>query len=129
MSRSDVEAGERRWLDRMNGGDAAGTAAIYEPDARLMPPNMEIIAGRDGIEAFCKEFTALDAKLAFKLLEVYDGGDVCTAVGTYELDMRPPGADPEQDRGKFVEVWRRGTDGEWRIAEDIFNSSLPAPTP
>ena len=127
VSRADVEAGERRWLERMNGGDAAGVAAMYESDARLMPPNMEIMAGRETIEAFCKEFTALDAKLSFELLDVHEGGDLCVAVGTYEMDVRPPGADPQHDRGKYIEVWRRAAGGEWRIIEDIFNSSEPAP--
>jgi uncharacterized protein (TIGR02246 family) len=128
MSRADVEAGERRWLERMNGGDAAGVAAIYATTARLMPPNMDILAGRDAIEAFCKEFTAMGAKLSFDLLTVHEAGDLSVAVGTYELDFQPPGAEPQHERGKYIEVWRREPDGEWRIADDIFNSSEPAPS-
>lgn len=129
MSRSDVEAGEQRWLECMNGGDAAGVAAVYTTDARLMAPNMDILSGRDAIEAFCKEFTALDAKLSFDLLTVHELGDVCVAVGTYDMQVRPPGMDPQKDRGKYIEVWRRDADGQWRIFEDMFNSSLPAAPP
>ena len=128
MSRADVEAGERRWLERMNGGDAAGVAALYSSTARLMPPNLDILAGRDAIEAFCKEFTAMAAKLSFELLTVHEAGEMSVAVGTYTLDFEPPGAGPQHDRGKFIEVWRREHDGEWRIVDDIFNSSEPAPT-
>lgn len=127
MARSDVEAGERRWLESMNGGDASAVAAMYATDARLMPPNMDTISGRDGIEAFCKEFISLDAKLSFSLLTVHDGGDLCAAVGTYEMQVTPPGAEPQQDRGKYIEIWSRQPDGQWRIVDDIFNSSLPAP--
>jgi ketosteroid isomerase-like protein len=39
-----------------------------------------------------------------------------------------PGGEPQKDSGKFIEVWRRQGDGSWKIADDIFNSSLPAPT-
>ena len=29
------------------------------------------------------------------------------------------------DRGKYLVVWKRGADGNWRLHRDIFNSSLP----
>lgn len=127
MARSDVEAGEGRWLERMNGGDASGVAALYATNARLMAPNMDTVSGREAIEGFCKEFTALDAKLSFNLLTVHEGGDICAAVGTYEMQVTPPGAEPQQDQGKYIEIWQRQPDGEWLIVDDIFNSSLPVP--
>lgn len=128
MSRSDVEAGERRWLQAMNGGDAAAVAAVYAEDAHLLPPNADIIGGRPSIESFCKEFIALGASLSFELIAVHEADDLCAAVGRYEMDLRPPGAEPQHDTGKYIEVWRRDADGEWRIFDDIFNSNLPAPT-
>ena len=36
---------------------------------------------------------------------------------------------PRSALWKFIEVWLRESDGAWRIADDIFNSNLPAPTP
>ena len=125
MSRQDVEAGEQKWLKAFNGGDASGVAACYQQDARLMPPNSEIVEGRAGIEAFTKEFVQTGAQLSFKLLTVHESPDACTAVGQYEMEI--PGM--PSDRGKFMEVWRRQSDGSWQIADDIFNSSLPAPAP
>jgi ketosteroid isomerase-like protein len=32
------------------------------------------------------------------------------------------------DRGKFVVVWKKQTDGAWMIVADIWNSDLPAAT-
>lgn len=127
MSRTDVEAGERLWLEAFNGGDAAGVAMRYEDTARLGAPNMEMIKGRAGIEAFCKEFIAARGTLSFRLVDVYGSDDVSIAVGEYDLVLKPEGDEPQQDRGKYVEVWRRQSDGSWLIADDIFNSSLPAP--
>jgi len=127
MSKKDIEAAEQQWLNAFNGGDAAGVAQQYEEQARLMPPNLDILEGRGAIEAFCKEFVATGAQLAFRLLTVHESPQVCSAVGTYEMTIPVPGGEPQKDSGKFVEVWRRQGNGSWQIADDIFNSSLPAP--
>lgn len=122
MARADVEIGEKRWLEAFNGGDAAGVAGCYEAGARLMAPNAETLEGRGAIEAFTKEFVATGAKLTFELVAVHESADMCASVGRYVMTF--PGDAPE-DRGKFVEVWRRQSDGSWLMADDIFNSDLP----
>ena len=127
MSRSDIEAGEKKWLAAFNGGDAAGVTKCYTADARLMPPNADILEGGAAIEAFVKEFVATGAQLTFSLLTVHESADVCTSVGTYDMTIPVPGGEPQKDQGKFIEVWTRQSDGSWLIADDIFNSSLPAP--
>ena len=124
MSKQDIEGRERDWLSAFNGGDASGVANIYTSDARLMPPGAPIIAGRDAIEGFVKEFVTTGAQLNFSLLTVHDAGDLCAAVGEY--DMKIPGA--PDDQGKFIEIWRRQGDGTWLIVDDIFNSSVAPPS-
>ena len=126
MSRKDVEAQEQNWLKAFNGGDASGVAALYSDEARLMPPNTEIVEGRVAIEGYVKEFVTTGAQLSFKLLTVHESPTFCVAVGRYEMDI-PTGAEVQKDTGKFMEVWARQSDGSWQIADDIFNSSLPAP--
>src|SRR5437899_2220078 len=126
MSRSKVEAGEAQWLKAFNGGDAAGVAQCYTADARLLPPNADIVDGRPAIEGFVKEFVATGAQLKFSLLTVHETPDVCASVGTYEMTIPVPGGEPQKDLGKFIEVWTKQGDGSWLIADDIFNSNLPA---
>ena|SRR5947209_20443005 len=123
MARTDVEAGEAKWLEAFNGGDAAGVAARYEQDGRLMAPNLPAMEGRDQIEVFAKEFVQTGAKLGFSLVTVHESPDMCASVGRYEMDI--PGA--PKDQGKFIEIWRRQPDGSWLIADDIFNSDNPPP--
>jgi len=126
MSRKDIEAGEKSWLKAFNAGDASGVAQLYTDKGRLMPPNADIIQGRDGIEAMLKEFIAMGASMTFQLLNVHESADMCASVGRYEMDLNPPGGEAMHDSGKFIEVWVREADGKWRIADDIFNSNLPA---
>jgi uncharacterized protein (TIGR02246 family) len=129
MSRQDIEAQEARWLQAFNGGDAAGVARLYIENGRVLPPNNDIVQGRSAIEAFVKEFLQMDPSMSFGLLTVHESADLCAAVGRYEMELHPQGADAQTDSGKFVEVWTRQPDGSWLIADDIFNSNLPAPSP
>ena len=102
MSRSNIEAAEKAWLTAFNGGDAAGVANQYAIDARLMPPNSDIIDGRAAIEGFVKEFVATGAQLTFSLLKVHESADMCAAVGTYEMTIPVPGGEPQKDLGKYI---------------------------
>src|SRR5207302_4016960 len=90
MSRQDVEAGEKKWLEAFNGGDASGVAQRYAEDGRLMPPNSDTLQGRSAIEPFIKEFLQMKAKLSFKLVDLHDAGDTCVAIGQYEMEFEPP---------------------------------------
>ncbi|TML43415.1 MAG: DUF4440 domain-containing protein [Actinobacteria bacterium] len=124
VGKKDIEKRERDWLKAFNGGDASGVAKLYEENARLLPPNSDIVQGRGAIEGYIKEFLTTEAQLSFKLLTVHESPDLCAAVGEYE--MKIPGA--PDDKGKYIEVWRRQGDGTWQVAEDIFNSNTPLPT-
>ena len=41
--------------------------------------------------------------------------------------MNPAYAEWETDSGKYVVVWKKQDDGNWRLHVDIWNSDLPAP--
>ena len=127
MSWREIEPRERDLLDALNGGDASGVARHYTEDARLLPPNADILQGRAAVEEFFSALTGMGASLALTLVGTHEAPELCVEVGRYELAFRPPGGEPATDSGKFLVVWTRAPDGAWLIAEDMFNSSLPAP--
>ncbi len=49
-------------------------------------------------------------------------GDHAYDYGVYEVDVLRHGQPRPQTRGKYVIVWERGADREWRIKLDIWNS-------
>jgi uncharacterized protein (TIGR02246 family) len=126
MSKKNIEAAEKNWLEAFNGGDASGVANRYTTDARFMPPNSDIVEGRSDIEGFVKGFVATGAQLKFNLLTVHETPELCVAVGRYEMDIPTPDG-PQKDHGKYIEVFAKQSDGSWLIVDDIFNSSVPAP--
>jgi ketosteroid isomerase-like protein len=60
-------------------------------------------------------------------VEASRGGDLAYSVGTYELTMNDPKGKPVTDRGKYMTVWKKQPDGQWKVVTDMYNSDLPAP--
>ena len=110
----------------MNAKDIDALAALYTSNARLMPPNAEMATGTNAVrDTFAG---MIDAGIAANLtsVETRVAGDIGYNVGTYVLRA----GDEVVDTGKYVETWQRADDGQWRIANDIWNSDVaPAPAP
>ncbi len=114
-----------QWETMLNEQDIDGLVALYTDDARIMPPNGVMKTGKAAVR---EEFGAMiDANLGGELntLEAKVAGDIGYRVGTYNLNANGVPV----DTGKYIEVWHRGSDGEWRIASDIWNSDNPPAPP
>lgn len=111
-------------------GDVDTMVATYTDDASLMPPEMPAAEGSDAIrawfEAFFEQMTIETFTLDAAAVEV--AGDWAYRRGSFEMTAVPVGGgEAVLDAGKFVEIWRRGDDGAWRMAVDIWNSDQPTP--
>jgi ketosteroid isomerase-like protein len=98
-------------------------AELYTPDGIVLPPNMDMIKGREAITGLWKAVFDMGIKsLKLETIEVEDSGCLCVEVGLFELY----GANGDLlDKGKYMVTWRHA-EGEWKLYRDIFNSSLPA---
>ena len=108
--------------EEMKRGDSNALAAHYASDAVVMPPNSEIVKGKDvaGIWGGAIRMGVKSMKL--NMTDVAGGGDVYAETGTYEM----AGADNKTlDKGKYVTVWKKDN-GSWKIYRDIRNTSMPA---
>jgi uncharacterized protein (TIGR02246 family) len=121
---SVITSRSEAWEAALNAKDLDALVALYTSDARVLPPNGKMVSGSDGVRA---EFgSMIDAGLSNTLtsVEAMVSGDIAYNVGTYTLMA----GDEQLDVGKYIETWRRGADGQWRISNDIYNSDLPVAT-
>jgi ketosteroid isomerase-like protein len=108
---------------QLNIRDTAAIAAIYAPNGSNMPPNAEMVTGREALEAFWVDFLATGNIVNIKGNQVRANGNIGYRVGTYTV------ASPHNelvDKGKYVEVWHHMDDG-WRLMYDIYNSDRAQP--
>jgi len=115
---SEITSRSDAWDDALNAKDIDTLVGLYTSDARVMPPNGATERGSDAVRA---QFGAMiDAGLSGELtpIETQVMGDTGYNVGTYILRAGGETA----DTGKYIETWKRGDDGVWRISNDIWNS-------
>ena len=115
-----IAAANQSFMSTFGRGDSAGIAALYTADGQLLPSNMDVVTGHDGIQAFWQGAIDMGIKQAnLKTVELEDHGDTAVEVGRYELG---DGAGNVLDHGKYVVVWKRQGDG-WKLHRDIWNTS------
>jgi len=126
--RAAIEAANVRFLEAFKRGDKAGLMANYADDDILMMANEEAWRGRDGLD---KGFSGFLSQVSFKdgaatTGDVMVAGDLAVETGTFVWTLQPKSGPEIKDRGKYLTVWKRQTDGSWKIVRDINNTDLPA---
>jgi uncharacterized protein (TIGR02246 family) len=125
--RQSIEEANVRFGEAARLGDATALAMLYTEDARILPPNSEMIQGREGIEAFWGGGFQMGIKdIVLTTVEVLGMGDMVCEIGNAQVSIQTEGMDAIEDMAKYLVVWKKGEDGMWRLHVDIWNTSLPA---
>jgi uncharacterized protein (TIGR02246 family) len=120
--RAAIDAAINQFIDAFRRRDAAGCARVYTEEAAVLPPNADIVRGRQAIQQAWQG--ALDAGLTdcrVQTLDVASAGDLAYEVGALTLYA---GENNIADEGKYIAVWKREA-GQWKVHRDIWNSSRP----
>ena len=121
-----IEEANIKFGEAVRLGDAAALAGLYTEDAKLLPPNSEMIQGREGIETFWGGGLQMGIQdVILTTVEVLGMGDVVCEIGTYDLTIQPEGMDAIKDIGKYVVIWKKTADGSWKLHVDIWNTNSP----
>jgi uncharacterized protein (TIGR02246 family) len=123
--RAAIEQAADAYVAAMREADWERVARSFSDDAVRIPPNEEPHKGRQAIENWLRGIEELNS---YELVrDRIDGADGMAYVrGRYAITLRPLGAPAAiSDQGDFLEIWRRGRDGAWSIAEAMWNTRLP----
>jgi ketosteroid isomerase-like protein len=128
-----IEENNARIMHWYATGQADSIASFFAHDARQMPPNMPPVVSRDSIASFWRRgFNEGKWSFDLKTQEVLSDNSLAAERGTYTLSFvaGPNAPFPSfQDRGNYVVVWRKESDGTWRAVWDAPVSTVPLPQP
>ncbi len=124
----DTLAGlSRQFSQAYMSGDVATMVALYTEDAVLFPNNAEYIQGK---EAIAQYWTLPEGRRIthHQLIpvEVEVSGTMASDFGHYEISGENGDQAWGPAYGKYLVVWKRGADGQWRMHLDMWNSR-PSP--
>jgi uncharacterized protein (TIGR02246 family) len=123
---------DAQWSAAAGAKDLEKTISFYSENALVLPTNAPVATTKEAIRNTWKDLLASPSlAISWKTtkVEVAKSGDIAYMTGTYELTMNDASGKPINDRGKYVEVWKKQTDGKWKVVVDIWNSDLPLPSP
>lgn len=124
--RTAIEKQAAAFAAAYNRGDAKAVAAMYTEDAIALPPDAEMVRGRAAIERLWADAMASGIKtIAFTVIDVQSSGDLAVETGRAVLGIQPAGQPATTQAGKYVVVWKRSANGEWRLLRDIWNGVGP----
>jgi uncharacterized protein (TIGR02246 family) len=127
-AKSDEEAVrelDAQWSKAAQNKDAAKFATFYAETGSALPFNAPIATGRAKVQEL---WTSLMAKPGFALhfeptsIVVSKGRDMAFDVGTFELKLNDAQGQPMTIPGKYVVVWMKQSNGEWKAQVDCFNT-------
>lgn len=123
QERNNLLTLDREWSETIK--DTDKFLSYFAPDATAYPQGMPATTGAAAIrDTWTKMISAPGFALSWSPTKADVGatGDLGYTAGTYEMSMGGPA-----EKGKYVTIWKKQTDGAWKVMEDIFNADAGAP--
>ena len=104
--------------------DIESFSSFFAEGAYFLPTDMPLAVGHDEIRATATSILSNpDLTLTWKATkaEVSKSADLGYTIGAYLLTETDAAGNQSRTVGKYVTVWRKQADGEWRVVADCFN--------
>jgi ketosteroid isomerase-like protein len=115
-----INAAKSEFRDSFNFSDPSRFLAIADPELVSFSDGQASEFGESGLESFKTRlenlFERFTARLAVTVNEIRLHGDVAYDYGCHELTLTPKhGGEPVHRRNRYVDIWRRNKEGEWKL--------------
>lgn len=101
-----------------------------------LPSYQEPVYGLDAVKEMMEEYEPQMEVHSFKAkaTDVISSENIRVEIGTYKINMTVPMMpEPIDDEGKYMNVWVKNADGEWKLAVETWNTDMnpwmPPPPP
>ena len=123
---------DAQWSKAAESRDVDKLVSFYADDAIVLPAHAAIATTKDSIRNIFQRLLSIPGvALSWKPtnVTVAGSGDLAYSTGTYQMSVPDDSGKSITDHGKYVAVWKKQADGNWKVAVDIWNTDLPLPAP
>jgi uncharacterized protein (TIGR02246 family) len=123
---------EAVWVQAFATKDPDKVAAVYSDDASVFITDAPLITGTAAIKSALKPMLAdknFSITFASDKVDVAKSGELGYSQGSYnQTSTNPKTKKAVSEKGKYVTVFKKQSDGSWKAVADIFNADAPAAT-
>jgi uncharacterized protein (TIGR02246 family) len=123
-----LKANEVRWNQDFKNKDLDKLVGHYAEDAVLMTPGESAAMGKPAIRTALGQMIsdpALSLQFQMRNIAVSRSSDLAYTEGSYTLTVTDPATKkPIHDKGSYVTVYRKQSDGSWKAVSDIATSEM-----
>jgi len=117
---------DAQWSATAATHDLDKVLSYYSPDAVVMAPNTPAATSSADRRKAWQDVASPTMSLSWKAnkVEMARSGEIALVCGTYDAistDSKVP-----SDRGKYMVLFKKQPNGDWKCTLDIWNSDLPA---
>ncbi len=127
-----LRAADAAWLKAYAAKDLDRAVARCDERGSMLMPNAPVATGKKEItRMIAGHFAMADTEVAWRpdKAGVARSGDLGYTSGTYRLSFKDASGKSVSDKGKYLIIWKKQTDGAWKVLFDISNSDLPQLAP
>lgn len=116
------------WAATMENGQMEEFFSIILEDASMLAPHAPTTTGKVAVRKMVEDMSAIPGfSLKWQPVSAVTSGDMGYTLGTYEMSMSDSKGAPKVEHGKYATIWRKQTDGSWKVVVDMFNSNESMP--
>jgi len=107
--------------------DPAKAASFYIDDVVVMSPDAPVVHGRENMQKYFETWMKEKPEVSFSTVkvEVARSGDLAYSWGTGKVKAKDKKGKVAETTSKYVSVWKKQTDGGWKIAIDTMIPDPP----
>lgn len=110
------ESAMKEFVTAFNQQDAAGVAALFHENGKLLPAGQPMVTGTKAIEEFWTvAFDAGLSRIEKQPIEIIVSGSLAVETSSYVVTFGDA-----KIAGKDTLVWRKDSNDEWKISTDIW---------
>jgi ketosteroid isomerase-like protein len=111
------------------GRDIELVLSFWTDDAVVIPPGLPSVIGKDALRQYVAgsmQIPGFRITWASDDVTISPDGQLAYMFSRNAVTMNAPDGTLSTTEGRAVTIWRRGADGEWRCAVDVWNAETAA---
>ena len=127
---ADLLSTDRQWATAAAAKDLDRAMSFFADGAAMLLPNTPTVTGKDALRGVWSELLhTKGASLTWKprSATVSQSGELGYTIGRYAFSSTDPDGNTAISAGKYVTIWKKQPDGQWKVTVDIGNTNSPPP--